>query len=79
MQGRPLWETSHLTFLARHDKHAFGALFLILACDLGLGSIVSVSAEGVIVSDGLNQAQLAKSNSNLGRTTTIWEEKKKRR
>jgi hypothetical protein len=70
MQGRPLWETSHLTFLARHDKHALGALFLILACDLGLGSIVSVSAEGVIVTDDLDQGRLTKCNWNLGRMMT---------
>jgi hypothetical protein len=49
MQGRPLWETSHRTFLARQDRQALGALFLILACDLGLGSMVSASADGAIV------------------------------
>lgn len=38
MQGLPLWDTSHLTFLDRHDRHAFGALFLTLAWDLGLRS-----------------------------------------
>lgn len=45
MQGRPLWDTSHRTFLARHDRHALGALFLILPWDLALGSMASATSE----------------------------------
>lgn len=41
MQGRPRCDTSHLTFRARHDKHALGALFLILFWDLDLESVGS--------------------------------------
>lgn len=44
MQGRPLWETSHRTFLARHDRHALGARFLIFPWDLVLGSMASATS-----------------------------------
>jgi hypothetical protein len=38
MHGRPLWETSHLTFRARHERHAFGALLRTLPAGLVFGS-----------------------------------------
>ncbi|KAH6663321.1 hypothetical protein F5X68DRAFT_218283 [Plectosphaerella plurivora] len=62
MQGRPLWETSQRTFLARHERHALGARFLVLVWAF----VFDPEAGGADVSSG-GEAIVSEGGGDIGK------------